>query len=59
MIDQVARTALNKLKGDFSDLEDETEHFYVCPTCGQALDMRQLGDVMHHEAPGHDHLPVQ
>ena len=41
------------------DPEDEREHFYVCPSCGQAVDMRDLGQVFHHEAPDHEPLPVE
>jgi hypothetical protein len=36
--------------------EHEVEHFYVCAACGQAVDMRRLGDVFHHEDDGH--LPI-
>jgi hypothetical protein len=36
--------------------EQEAEHFYVCAACGQAVDMRRLGDVFHHEDDGH--LPI-
>lgn len=28
---------------------DEAEQFYVCAVCGQAVDMRDLGDVLYHE----------
>lgn len=28
-----------------------------CPTCGQPIDCRDLGQVFHHNAPGHDLLP--
>lgn len=38
--------------------KDETEHFYVCAACGQAVDMRDLGQVFHHEEPGHQPLPA-
>lgn len=31
----------------------ESEHFYVCSACGQAVDMRDLGQVFHHEERGH------
>jgi hypothetical protein len=34
--------------------ETEAEHFYVCAACGQAVDMRRLGDVLHHEDDGHE-----
>jgi hypothetical protein len=37
--------------------ESEAEHFYVCKACGQAVDMRDLGQVFHHEVPGHERLP--
>lgn len=33
--------------------EDEAEHFYVCAACDQAVDRRDLGQVIHHETPGH------
>jgi hypothetical protein len=36
---------------------DEREHFYVCPHCGQAVDKRELLQVVYHEAqPGHEPL---
>lgn len=35
---------------------DEAEHFVICPACGQAIDCRNLGDVLHHAEPGH--LPI-
>jgi len=35
---------------------DEVEHFYVCQDCGQAVDYRELGDVLYHDRPGH--LPL-
>jgi len=37
---------------------EEHEHFYTCSVCGQAVDMRDLGQVFHHEAPVHDPLPL-
>lgn len=37
--------------------DDEAEHFYICAECGQAVDMRDLGQVMHHEEPGHERIP--
>jgi hypothetical protein len=36
---------------------NEAEHFYVCPACGQAVDMGDLGAVLHHERKGHEPLP--
>ena len=59
MIDEEEREELNSLRVSYPDLEDEAEHFYICDACGQAVDMRKLGDVLHHEEPGHDPLPVQ
>lgn len=35
---------------------DESEHFYVCASCGQSVDMRDLGQVFHHEEA--DHKPI-
>ncbi len=32
---------------------DESRHFYLCGACGQAVDMRDLGAMLHHEEPGH------
>jgi hypothetical protein len=32
---------------------DEAEHFFIC-RCGQAADMRDLGEVFRHEEPGHE-----
>jgi hypothetical protein len=34
--------------------KSELEHFYKCPACGQSVDMRDLGQVFHHEQPGHE-----
>jgi hypothetical protein len=39
-------------------VESEAEHFYVCGHCGQAVDYRRLGDVLYHDEPGHEQLPV-
>jgi hypothetical protein len=36
----------------------EDGYFYTCPDCGQAVDGRDLGKVVHHEEPGHVPLPV-
>jgi hypothetical protein len=35
----------------------EEQHFYLCKACGQAVDKRDLGQVFHHEVPGHERLP--
>ena len=36
------------------EAKDESEHYYVCKACGQAVDMRDLGDVFYHEEPDHE-----
>jgi hypothetical protein len=37
---------------------NEADHFYVCGACGQAVDMRDLHAVFHHEREGHKPLPT-
>lgn len=32
---------------------NEAEHFFICADCGQAVDMRDLGEVFRHEEQGH------
>jgi len=59
MTGEPTREELNDLPCMAPDLEDESQHFYVCQECRQAVDMRKLGDVFHHEEPGHEPLPVQ
>jgi hypothetical protein len=34
--------------------EGERGHFMLCPYCGQAIDRRDLAQVLRHEAPGHE-----
>jgi hypothetical protein len=36
---------------------DEREHFYQCPECDQAIDKRDLGQVLYHATPGQKPLP--
>lgn len=48
------RDRLNQCPCDAPPTEDEAEHFEVCPECGQAIDCRRLGDVLHHSDPGHE-----
>ena len=56
----MGREELNALRseGDGGEPSDEREHFYVCKACGQAVDMRRLGDVFHHEEPDHKPIPA-
>lgn len=51
--DEQARLVLNRSRCRAPELADESEHFIVCGDCGQAIDCRNLGDVFHHEEPGH------
>ena len=47
---------LNALRVTASPADDELEHFITCPECHQAIDCRRLGDVLHHDEPGHARL---
>lgn len=53
------RDELNSLPVITPAGEDESQHFITCADCGQAIDCRRLGDVFHHEEPGHERIPVQ
>jgi Fe2+ or Zn2+ uptake regulation protein len=35
-------------------VKDESEHFLVCKVCGQAFDMRDLEEAMHHIPKEHE-----
>jgi hypothetical protein len=50
---------LNQIRAERvgGDPENEAEHYLVCPTCGQAFDLRKLGDVFHHHKPEHEPRP--
>jgi hypothetical protein len=55
--------ALNRFEGKKGVLlgpEPKTEagHFYVCMKCRQAVDKRELGQVIHHMMPKHERLPT-
>jgi hypothetical protein len=64
---KLTRDKLNRhpsANGKWPDLEPESQpqsiHFYVCRACGQAVDMRKLGDLIHHEQPEHEPIsPVE
>jgi RNA polymerase-binding transcription factor DksA len=59
LLAHMSRDELNDLTPvEQPHVESEDEHFYVCQDCGQAVDYRRLGDVLHHEEPGHGPLPV-
>ena len=36
-----------------SEDDSDLSHFYECEACGQAVDVRDLADVFHHEDAGH------
>lgn len=38
--------------------EQPTLYQYQCGTCGQAVDSRHLGEVLHHEVPNHQPIPT-
>jgi hypothetical protein len=37
----------------------ELDHFIPCPICGQAIDCRELDQVLHHDEPDHKPIPRQ
>ena len=37
---------------------NEADHFCLCNVCGQAIDRRDLGQVFHHDEPGHKPIQV-
>lgn len=39
--------------------KSEVEHFFTCKACGQAVDMRDLGQVFHHEEDNHKPLELE
>lgn len=46
-------------RADGTEPTDEAAHFYVCEACGQAVDMRDLGQVFHHEDVGHTQHDIE
>ena len=50
-IDNSAKGIIGRRVG--GEPKSELEHFYTCPECGQSVDMRDPGQVLHHEQPGH------
>ena len=38
------------------DPENELDNFYKCAECDQSVDMRDLGQVFHHEEDGHEKI---
>ena len=58
MIEGMTRGELNALRCECPEFQDEVAHFYVCQSCGQAVDCRRLGDVLYHEEPEHEPLAL-
>jgi hypothetical protein len=56
IITDECREELNQAPVEAPDVA-EAKHFYECPVCGQRVDRRCLGDVLHHEQPEHERLP--
>jgi hypothetical protein len=52
---RVPGTIIGRREG--GDPGDPLEHFHVCEGCGQPVDRRDLGAVLHHEDSGHAPLP--
>ena len=38
---------------------EEADHFIRCPSCNQLIDLRDFGQVLHHEEPGHEPIPPE
>lgn len=58
MASRSSRAELNAKQVAAADLA-ETDHFYTCEACGQSVDRRRLGDVLHHEEHRHEPLPPE
>ena len=41
-----------------SSVKAPAEYFTSCPVCGQAYDLRELDEVLHHTLGRHDPLPT-
>jgi bifunctional non-homologous end joining protein LigD len=54
----LAREAINAFRVTAPDVPTE-DHFYRCAGCGQRVDRRRLGDVLHHEERGHEPLEIE
>ena len=54
-IDNPGKFIIGRREG--GDPESEVEHVQRCRSCGQNYDKRDLGQVVHHDTPGHEALP--
>lgn len=51
---------LDRIRGRAIDVDstDELSDFDVCPLCGQAFDMREPRQFLHHDAEWHERIPI-
>lgn len=49
---------LNAKRVAAADLAND-QHLHICEICGQQVDRRRLGDILHHEQSGHHPLPLE
>lgn len=49
---------INPITDEKVEVEVELDHFYTCKSCKQWVDMRNLGEVFHHEEINHKPLPT-
>jgi hypothetical protein len=33
---------------------NELDHYTTCPVCGQAIDLRKIAELIHHDAERHE-----
>ncbi|MEI9413222.1 hypothetical protein [Mesorhizobium salmacidum] len=48
-----------RIEGKPREGEADGDRFYLCKVCGQAVDKRDLRQVMWHEQPGHEPLELE
>jgi hypothetical protein len=53
------RQLLNRVRATGHNIAiEERENFEQCPECNQWYDLRELGDVLHHDQLDHEPLPL-
>lgn len=52
----IATGIIGKIDGP--EPANEADHFYICAKCKQAVDMRDLVQVFHHEDIDHEPIPT-
>lgn len=53
MIERECKTFIGERCDLEISAEDEARHFFLCASCNQPVDMRDLAAVLHHEVVGH------